>query len=162
MKKAFYLMLMSLLLFVFVACDTTEGGGKGLIVGDETTTESQETTTVAQETTTAAVVNVTSVKSILEAEGYVFEQRDQSSIDYYTENAVNAKYSISVTITDLYVAYVNTSERWLELIAFSTTSQADEFVAAVDELDTTGLLVFQQGEVVVITYSEATITALNS
>jgi hypothetical protein len=99
------------------------------------------------------------MKEILEDEGYVFEERDQTAIDYYNENSVNTKYSIDVQVEILYIAYINSSERWLELIDFETSADAIIFFEAIQTQDDTDLLVYIRNKSVIITYSQDTIDA---
>ena len=105
--------------------------------------------------------NLPNIKSTLEAEGYEFTQRDADAISYYNQNAVNDVYSVDLDVTDLYIAYINGSTGWLEMIQFSSTAQATEFTQAIDNVDTSGMLYYQDGPVVVITYRQETIDALN-
>lgn len=137
MKKLMLLILVSIFTFSLVGCgnDSDDGGNNNAVLPN--------------------------IKTTLEAEGYVFEQRNADAITYYNNNAVNTKYSIDVTVTDLYIAYIDGSQAWMELIEFSSAAEADEFTSGIDTLDTSGLLYHKEGSVVVITYTQTTIDALN-
>jgi len=97
------------------------------------------------------------MKSILEDGGYVLTQRDAESITYYQDTQINQKYDLDVTVEDLYVGYVNSTERWMELIVLSSESEAEDFQAELNIEATEGRLVYRDGSVVLITYSSETI-----
>ncbi len=94
------------------------------------------------------------VKSILTNAGYELEQRDQESIDYFQENRVNSLYDLSVTITDLYVGYLNGGS-WIELVEMSSESEAVAYETALNETGE-GYLLYRSGTTVLYTFSEDT------
>lgn len=106
--------------------------------------------------------NASDVIDILENDGYVLEERDGDSIDYYQSNMVNNKYDLNVDVVKLYVGYVNSSERWVEIIVLKDSGQAQEFVTELNIESTPGRLVIQQEAVVIITFSTDTANLFES
>lgn len=94
------------------------------------------------------------VKGILTDAGYELEQRDQESIDYFQENRVNNLYGLSVTITDLYVGYLNGGS-WIELVEMSSESEAIAYETSLSETGE-GYLLYRSGTTVLYTFSEDT------
>jgi len=159
-KKILKLGLFAILIFSFAGCDvsSSEEG--------TTTDSSEEVTTAASSGELSTTANneqssVALVKSVLEGEGYTFTERDQDSIDYYTENMILNLYGVTATVNELYLGYVNSTERWLELIGFSSSTEAQAYYDAVVEQDESGMLIFIENDTVVITFSQDTIDALN-
>ena len=99
---------------------------------------------------------------VMEDEGYVFEQRDEDSREYYQANSVNTAYDLNLDVTDLYVGYVNTSERWGEVVVFKTDAQAESYRSAlVQDVNKEGLMVVIDGNILLLTYSSETATLFN-
>lgn len=148
MKKVIFLAFVAMVSFLLVACDSV------------TTSPKEGTTTT---TTTTAYVNqdVEALKTQLIAAGYELDKRDADSVAYYNENAVNLRYDITVTVTDVYLGYINQVEQWCELVGFYSESDAMAFTAGIDAVDQSGMLYFRHGSAVVITYAETTIAALS-
>lgn len=94
--------------------------------------------------------NLSDIKTTLEGIGYVFEQRDDDARAYYNTNAVNDTYDIDVTLTDLYIGYVNETQGWLEILEFESADDCTTFVNAVSSTD---MLVYWEGNTAFITYS---------
>ena len=93
---------------------------------------------------------LTSIKEELEGIGYVFEQRDADAIEYYNNKAVNEEYSIDVSLTDLYIGYINETTGWLELLEFESVADAESYVDGTSE---SGYIVYREGNVVFITFN---------
>ncbi len=98
----------------------------------------------------------------LEEDGYVLETRDEDSREYYQANMVNSKYDLSLDVTELYVGYVNVTERWVEIVVLKNESQATEFYDALMVEATSGRFVVRVDTVVIITFSEATANLFTS
>jgi hypothetical protein len=98
----------------------------------------------------------------LEEDGYVLEARDEDSREYYQANMVNTKYGIDVDVTELYVGYVNGSERWVEIVVLKNNTQATEFYDELMLEATEGRFVVKLESVVIITFSEATANLFTS
>lgn len=90
------------------------------------------------------------IKTQLEGIGYVFEQRDDDARTYYNNKAVNEEYAIDVTLTDLYIGYINETEGWLELLEFESASDCAEFIENTTE---SGYNIYHQGDTAFITFN---------
>ncbi len=99
--------------------------------------------------------------AVLEDDGYVLTIRDEDSREYYQATQVNELYELDLDVKDLYVGYVNETERWLELVVFQDEADATSFKEKLDLEGTTGRLVYQDGPVILITYSADTISLFN-
>jgi hypothetical protein len=95
-----------------------------------------------------------SVKTTLVSAGYSLSQRDADGMAYFQENIINTPYGLSVTVTDLYVGYVDGS-RWMELVELSSESEANAYAEALANAGE-GHLIYQNGNVVMYTFSEET------
>lgn len=100
--------------------------------------------------------------AVMETGGYVFEQRDEDSREYYQANQVNQKYDLDVDVIDLYVGYVNQNDRWAEVVVLATNAQAASFKSELDIEATEGRLVLLQDNIILITYSQETIALFNT
>ncbi len=98
----------------------------------------------------------------LEADGYVFEQRDEDSREYYQANMVNDKYDLNVDVVDLYVGYVNSNERWVEIVVLKDYGQATDFYDELMIEATEGRYVIIQDNVVILTFSSETAGLFNT
>lgn len=98
----------------------------------------------------------------LEADGYVFEQRDEDSREYYQANMVNDKYDLNVDVVDLYVGYVNSNERWVEIVVLKDDGQATDFYDELMIEATEGRYVIIQDNVVILTFSSETAGLFNT
>jgi hypothetical protein len=96
------------------------------------------------------------VISTLEDEGYVFEERDNDSKSYYQTNMINEKFDLSLEVTALYVGYINSNERWVEIVALKNESQAEDFKQALVNESIEGRLIIQESNVIIITFSQDT------
>jgi hypothetical protein len=94
---------------------------------------------------------------VMENDGYEFEQRDEDSREYYQANQINEKFDIDVDVVDLYVGYVNESERWAEVVVFESEAQATQVKAELDLEATEGRIVMQSKAILLITFSTETI-----
>ncbi len=101
------------------------------------------------------------VIDILEEDGYVLEQRDEDSREYYQANMVNEKYDLDLDVIDLYVGYVNTSERWAEIVVLKDNDQATDFYDELMIEATEGRFVVIQDNVVILTFSSETAGLFN-
>lgn len=113
------------------------------------------------EATQSEDTNFTQVISKMQTGGYSFTPRDEESIAYYNTNTLVAKYSLSVTLVQYYLGYVNQVERWAEVFQFSTAQEATQFYNALVAEGVQDRLHFRQQTVVVITYSQTTFNLLN-
>ncbi|MGD9910554.1 MAG: hypothetical protein AB7U79_08150 [Candidatus Izemoplasmatales bacterium] len=127
MKKLLYVLLVALLGISIIGCD--DAGSK---TADD-------------------------IKTTLEEAGYVLTQRDSDAIEYYQDTYVNASYEIEISVEDLYVGYINSTERWIELVVLSSDSDAETYQVALNDEGTEGRLVYRDGSVLLITYSSETI-----
>ncbi|MFH0992990.1 MAG: hypothetical protein V1761_01420 [bacterium] len=100
--------------------------------------------------------------AVMEADNYVFTQRDEDAMNYYEENMINVKYDLDVEVSDLYVGYVNSSERWAEVIILASEAQATAFQSALNAEAEAGRLVLRDGSIVLITFSTATVSLFNT
>jgi hypothetical protein len=100
--------------------------------------------------------NADDVIGTLEDEGYVFEERDSDSKTYYQTNMINDKFDLDLEVTELYVGYINSSERWVEIVALKNESQADDFKQALVNESIEGRLIVQESNVIIITFSQET------
>lgn len=96
------------------------------------------------------------VTDLLEDNGYVLEARDEDSINYYEATMINDKYDLNVEVTSLYVGYVNSDERWAEIVVLKTEAQAEDFVQALVNENVQGRYNIRQENVVIITFSQET------
>ena len=92
--------------------------------------------------------HLSSIKDKLEEIGYVFEQRNADAIEYYNNKAVNEAFDIDVTLTDLYIGYVDSDQHWLELLVFEN----DEDAASYHENCDAGYIIYREGNVLFITF----------
>ncbi len=99
---------------------------------------------------------------IMETDGYVFTQRDQDAMAYYEENMINLKYDLDVEVDDYYIGYVNSTERWAEVIVLANETQATGFQTELNAEAVEGRLVLRDGNIVLITFSAATISLYNT
>ncbi len=99
---------------------------------------------------------------IMEADEYVFEQRNQEAMAYYEENMINVKYDLDVKVEDYYIGYVNNTERWAEVIVLANEAQATGFQTELNAEAVEGRLVLRDGSIVLITFSAATISLFNT
>lgn len=128
MNKRYLMIAMALVLsFTFISCDI---GGKS---------------------------NTGDFLEVMENDGYVFDQRDEDSREYYQANQINEKFDLDVDVVELYVGYVNENERWAEVIVFESEEQAIEVKAALDLEATEGRIVMQSKAILLITFSAETI-----
>lgn len=132
MKKILYVLLVALLGISIIGCDSA---------GSKTADD---------------------VKATLEEAGYVLTQRDSDAITYYQDTYVNSNYDIDITVDDLYVGYINSTERWVELVVLASDSDAEDYQAALALEGTEGRLVYRDGNVLVITYSSDTIALFST
>lgn len=92
--------------------------------------------------------HLSSIKDKLEDIGYVFEQRDDDAITYYNNKAVNEAFEVDVTLTDLYIGYVDSNQHWLELLVFDSEGDAQDYVDNCDA----GYIIYREGNVLFITF----------
>lgn len=97
------------------------------------------------------------MKDTLTDAGYVLEARDSDSIAYYEEHVLNDTYGVPATVKELYVGYINETERWVELIVFANGDQAAVYAQAIYAEGATGKLVVVRDSVVLLTYSTDTV-----
>ncbi|MBU1143772.1 MAG: hypothetical protein KKH92_09055 [Firmicutes bacterium] len=92
----------------------------------------------------------------LEGDGYALEQRDEDSREYYQANMVNDKYDLDVDVIDLYVGYVNSRERWAEIVVLKNATQAEAFYDELMIENTVGRFVIMKENVIILTFSSET------
>lgn len=96
-----------------------------------------------------------SIITILETEGYELTPRDSDSIEYYTGRLLT-DYNITVNLKNWQVGYINVDERWLELYEFDSLEDANAFYQALSDEEDAGRFLYQDGNIVVQTYSAET------
>ena len=90
--------------------------------------------------------------------GYVLEERDAESIAYYQANNLRTTYGVSDGVVEgLYAGYINSTERWVEIVVMESVEQANALAAAIHAEGATGKLVLVKDTVVLITFSTETI-----
>lgn len=102
------------------------------------------------------------VIDLLESDGYILEERDKDSVQYYQTNMVNDKYTLDLEISELYIGYVNEIERWAEIIIFEDFDQASEFYDELMIEASLGRYVIQEEHIIIITFSDETYDIFNS
>ena len=105
--------------------------------------------------------SATEVIDMLEGDGYVLEKRDDESMDYYQTNMVNDKYDLNVDVVELYVGYVDGSERWAEIIVLKDASQAEAFYDELMIEDYPDRFVILKDNTVILTFSSDTAGLFN-
>lgn len=98
--------------------------------------------------------SIDSVKDTLVSAGYSLEQRNADGMAYFEENIINEPYGLAVTVTDLYVGYLDGGS-WIELVELSTESEAIAYSLALSNAGE-GHLIYQTGRVVFYTFAEET------
>lgn len=164
MKRLLLVTIFALSTFIMISCDTatTVPNDTATTASNDTaTTESNDTNVVTTDTGSQNNADVEALMTQLIAAGYELDERDADSVAYYNENAVNLRYNISVTVTEVYLGYVNQVERWAELVGFVSEADAIAYTNGIAAVDTSGMLYFRHGSAVVITYSQDTIDALS-
>lgn len=148
MKKLLTLILAVLFTLGLSACE------KGYIGEDDPTqtTNSPSSTTQVVQTTSASNNYVDDIVAILNSNSYVLTSHDASSIQYFTENTLENNYQVYVTVTDLIMGDVGGSD-WVQVIGFSSESEAITFTDALDTSDG-GELYYRSGTAVLLTYSQ--------
>ncbi|MBN2877593.1 MAG: hypothetical protein JXL85_08080 [Bacilli bacterium] len=136
MKKMFVLGFAFLALFVLTACDS---GGK--TIDESTTTTAASSTDYVQD-----------IVAVLESNGYVLTTHDESSRTYFHDNTLVATYSIDCLVTDLIMGDVSGND-WVQLVGLETEQDAIDYAAALEANDN-GELVYQNGNAVLLTYSQ--------
>lgn len=106
-------------------------------------------------------ISLLMIKESLEDDGYDFDYQTIDFVTDYNTNSINAVYSITVTVTDMFVSQ---TPNWVAIIIFDSVDDANTYYSAVDTQDTTGLLLYQAGEAntVVVTYTQAAIDTLDA
>lgn len=133
MKKPIFIIFSIILVSLLVACGGSSGGA-----------------------------STSDFLKVMEDEGYVFTQRDEDGREYYQANSVNAAYDLDLDVTDLYVGYINSSERWAEVVVFKTSAQAESYRnELVQDENKVGLIVVIDENVVLLTYSSETASLYN-
>lgn len=97
------------------------------------------------------------MRDILTDAGYVLEARDSDAMAYYQENVLLDTYDVDATVKELYVGYINSTERWVELIVLADGDQAAVYAQAIYAEGATGKLVVVDGPVILLTYSTDTV-----
>jgi len=99
---------------------------------------------------------ISEVINTLEADGYELEERDEDSREYYQANMVNDMYDLDVDVIELYVGYVDDTERWAEIVVLENDAQATEFYDKLMIEATQGRYVLKMENVVILTFSQET------
>ncbi len=141
MKKLLGLTIVLFLAFFFVSCDDENYKIKEVDSG----------------------ISCIYIKSTLEDDGYDFDYMDHDYVQDYNTNSVNSVYSINVTVTDMFVGYLN-NQNWVAIIIFDDSTEAQTYYDAVDTQNTTGLLLYKYGvaNTVVVTYTQSVIDTLDA
>jgi|GEM_PF-1874303 len=144
MKKMFLICAL-LLGFTLAACSEE---------GDTTNDPGDDTKEVDNNDDATTGESIDSVKDTLVSAGYSLEQRNADGMAYFEENIINEPYGLAVTVTDLYVGYLDGGS-WIELVELSTESEAIAYSLALSDAGE-GHLIYQTGRVVFYTFSEDT------
>jgi hypothetical protein len=106
--------------------------------------------------------SIDDVLDVMEADGYAFTVRDAESIQYYEDNMVNLKFDVVLNVTGVFLGYVDQTERWAEVVEFATKDDAIAYRTKLVEENIVGRLVYLDGNVVVLTFSNQTIALFNT
>lgn len=134
LKKVLLIVSIYLLTFVFISCETDNDNYKINAIDDG--------------------ISIFLIKQTLEDDGYHF--------DYFTGDTaitrttqINTDYSINIQVTDIFTGYKTGNLAWVDILNFAELDEAGVYVNAIITQDTTGLLYYQSGDTVVITYTQA-------
>ena len=137
MKKFLMLFVLLVSLVGFSACKSDDDGN-----GDDGANNSSS--------------QIASVVSTLEGDGYVLEEHDADT-RAYRETRLSEDYGLTVSVEAFYIGYVNTTERWAQVHAFSSSTEAQSYYDALDaDVDNTALIALVSN-VVIETSSQDTI-----
>jgi len=117
-------------IFGLAACD---GGGRGLDGGQDTTAE---------------------IVAILEDAGYELTEHDADARTYFSENTLG-DLGLDITATAFYIGYQD-GDNWVQVIGLDDLEDASSVYDAFTGEDDEGQLVYQDGNTVVLTYTQAT------
>ena len=110
--------------------------------GDDTGLKGGETDTVGD------------VVTVLEDAGYVLTEHDSDARTYFSDNTV-ADLGLTLTVKDLYIGYLDSSN-WVQVIGLDNSTDAANLKSAFETDDST-VLVYQSGNCIVVTYTQAVI-----
>lgn len=96
------------------------------------------------------------VLELMEADGYVFDERDADSIQYYEDNMINTKFDVDLDVIEVYLGYVDQTERWAEVVVFASEEEANEYKIKLVEEAVEGRLIVLRDSVVILTFSGET------
>ncbi len=117
-------------IFGLAACDD---GGRGLDGGQDTTAD---------------------IVTILENAGYELTEHDADARTYFSENTLG-DFGLDLTVTALYIGYQD-GDNWVQVIGLDDAEDASSVYDAFTGEDDEGQLVYQDGNTVVLTYTQAT------
>jgi len=133
MKKVFYSITILLLGFMTISC------------------ESNDNFMIANEDDG---IGIALIRQTLDDDGYTFDYLNGDEALTRTTQ-INNDFSISLTVTDIFTGYKTGNLEWVDILNFDSWDDADTYVDAIVNQDTTGLLYYQSGDTVVITYTQA-------
>lgn len=131
MKKLLMLIAVMTFLFGLSACDEGEGDGKGY-----------------DSDTIAAIIDT------LEDAGYVLTEHDQTSREYFRDNTLS-DMGLDVEVAALYIGYLDGGS-WVQVIGLENIVDAGEVRDAFIAENTQGQFVFNDGNTVLLTFTQAT------
>jgi len=144
MKKLFMICAL-LMVFTLAACGGEEANNSDPEDNSKEVDNNDDSTTGE---------SLDSVKDTLVNAGYSLEQRNADGMAYFQANIINEPYGLDVTVTDLYVGYLDGGS-WIELVELSSESEAIAYSLALSNAGE-GHLIYQTGRVVFYTFSEET------
>ena len=102
---------------------------------------------------------VTSIVTLLETAGYELTEHDSESREYFSSHTL-VDLGLDMTITDLFVGYLDQGS-WVEIIGCRTEAAAQELKTAFVNDGDESRLVYQEGNTVVVTYTQTTFDLFN-
>lgn len=93
--------------------------------------------------------------TVLEDAGYELTEHDADARTYFSDNTV-ADLGLDFDVTALYIGYLDGSN-WVQVIGLNNTTDAEDLASAFSAEEGKGQLVYQDGNTVVLTYTEETI-----
>lgn len=93
--------------------------------------------------------------TVLEDAGYELTEHDADARTYFSDNTV-ADLGLDFDVTALYIGYLD-GNSWVQVIGLNNANDAEDLASAFSAEEGKGQLVYQDGNTVVLTYTEETI-----
>jgi hypothetical protein len=93
--------------------------------------------------------------TILEDAGYELTEHDADARTYFSDNTV-ADLGLDFDVTALYIGYLD-DNNWVQVIGLNNANDAEDLASAFTAEEGKGQLVYQDGNTVVLTYTQETI-----